>query len=87
MFFARECRGTRLAEARRILSPKVGLLQQAAGCSTDSHNTHILKGLRADSILQDVAVAGSNVGAEHAPEHAPLWHPEGEINSRPFANP
>ena len=54
---------------RRILSPKLGLLQQAAGYSTDSHNTHILKGLRACSALQDVAVDGSNVGDEHAPEH------------------
>ena len=57
-------------KGRRILSPKPGLLQQAAGYSTDPHNTHILKVLRASSTLQDVAVDGSNVGDEHAPEHA-----------------
>jgi hypothetical protein len=56
-------------KGRRILSPKLALLQQAAGYSTDSHNAHILKGLRASSTLQDVAVDGSNVEDEHAPEH------------------
>jgi hypothetical protein len=29
-----------------------------------------MKGLRASSTLQDVAVDGINVGDEHAPEHA-----------------
>src|SRR5437868_3483854 len=55
---------------KRVLSPNSELLQQAAGYSTDSHNTHRMKGLHASSILQDVAVDGSNVGDEHAPEHA-----------------
>jgi hypothetical protein len=55
------------------LSPKLGQLQQAAGYSSDSHNTHMLKGLRASSSLQDVAVDCSNVCDEHAPEHALMW--------------
>ena len=55
---------------RRILSPILGRLQQAARQRTDSHNVHRIKDLRAISILQDVAVNGSNVGGEHAPEHA-----------------
>ena len=58
------------AEARRILSPILGRLQQAARERTDSHNLHRIKDLRAISILQDVAVNGTNVGCEHAPEHA-----------------
>jgi hypothetical protein len=47
-----------------------GLLQQAADWRTDSHKLHRMKGLPASRILQDVAVNGSNVGDEHAPEHA-----------------
>jgi hypothetical protein len=46
------------------------MLQQAARKRTDSHNPHIIKYLRAIPILQDVAVNGSNVEGEHAPEHA-----------------
>jgi len=46
------------------------MLQQAARQRTASHNLHRIKDLRAISILQDVAVNGSNVGGEHAPEHA-----------------
>jgi hypothetical protein len=57
-------------KGRRILSPILGRLQQAARQRTDSHNLPIIKDLRAISILQDVAVNGSNVGGEHAPEHA-----------------
>jgi hypothetical protein len=45
-------------------------LQQAAGPRTELHNLHRIKDLRAISILQDVAVNGSTVGGEHAPEHA-----------------
>jgi hypothetical protein len=46
------------------------MLQHAARQRADSHNLHRIKDLRAVSILQDVAVNGSNVGREHAPEHA-----------------
>ena len=46
------------------------MLQQAAGQRTDSHSLHIEKDLRGISILQDVAVRGSKVAGEHAPEHA-----------------
>ena len=52
------------------MSPKLGLSQKAARQRTDSHNAHRIEDLRAISILQDVAVNGSNVGGEHAPEHA-----------------
>jgi hypothetical protein len=55
---------------QRILSPNPGLLQHAARQRTDSHNLHRLKDLRANSILQDLAVNGSNFGREHAPKHA-----------------
>jgi len=34
-------------KGRRILSPKFGLLQQAARQRTDSHNLHRIKDLRA----------------------------------------
>jgi hypothetical protein len=57
-------------KGRRILSPILGRLQQAASQRTDSHNLHRIRDLRAIPILQDVAVNGSNVGGEHAPEHA-----------------
>jgi hypothetical protein len=57
-------------KGRRILSPILGRLQQAARRRMYSHNVHRIKDLRAISILQDVAVKGSNVAGEHAPEHA-----------------
>jgi hypothetical protein len=61
----------------------LGLLQQAAGYRTNSHNIHRMKGLHANSILQDVAVDRSNVGDEHAPEHAPnLFTYKYWLNSR-----
>jgi hypothetical protein len=44
--------------------------QQAARQRTDSHNAHRMKELPARTILQDVAVKGSNVACEHSPEHA-----------------
>src|SRR5438105_12610047 len=46
------------------------MLQQAARQRTDSHNIHRMKDLPVSTILQDVAVKGSNVAGEHAPEHA-----------------
>ena len=46
------------------------MLQQAARQRTDSHNVHRMKDLSTTTILQDVAVKGSNVADEHAPEHA-----------------
>jgi hypothetical protein len=46
------------------------MLQQAARQRTDSHNVQRMKNLPASTILQDVAVNGSNVAGEHAPEHA-----------------
>jgi hypothetical protein len=55
---------------KRVLSPNPGMLQQAARQRTDSHKGHRMNVLRASSILQDVAVNGSNVSGEHAPEHA-----------------
>ena len=58
-------------KGRRILSPKLGFLQRSARQRTDSHKLDRLKDLRANLILQDVAVNGSNVGREHAPKHAP----------------
>ena len=42
----------------------------AARQRTDSHNPPTAKDLRASSTLQDVAVTGSDVRGEHAPEHA-----------------
>jgi hypothetical protein len=48
-------------------------LQHAARERTDKHKLHILKDLRAISILQDVAVTGNSVGGEHAPEHALIF--------------
>lgn len=57
-------------KGRRILSPNLGMLQQAARQRTDSHKLDRIKDLRAISILQDLAVNGSSVAAEHAPEHA-----------------
>jgi len=55
---------------RRILSPKLGLLQQAARQRRNPHNLHRTKDLRAIYILQDVAVNGSNVRSVHAPKRA-----------------
>jgi hypothetical protein len=46
------------------------MLQQAAGQRTDSHNVLRMKDLPASTILQDVAVKGSNAAGQHAPEHA-----------------
>jgi hypothetical protein len=46
------------------------MLQQAAHQRMDSHNLHGTKAVRVISILQDIAVNGSIVGGEHAPEHA-----------------
>jgi hypothetical protein len=46
------------------------MLQQAASQRTDSHNVHRMKDQPISSILQDVALRGSNFAAEHAPEHA-----------------
>jgi len=61
------------------------LLQKAARQRTDSHNPHRLKGLRANSILQDVAVNGSNVGREHAPKHALNFGPPNALRIRGIA--
>src|SRR5260370_4354870 len=66
---------------RRILSPILGRLQQAARQRQDSQNVHRIKDLRAISILQDVAVYGSNVAGEHAPEHALNLVPRWELNT------
>jgi hypothetical protein len=55
---------------RRILSPKLGMLQQAAGYGMASHKMQRIKGLHAISISQDVALDGSSFESEHAPEHA-----------------
>ena len=52
------------------MGPERSGLQHAARQRTKSHNLHRIKDLRAISILQDVAVNGSNVGRERAPEHA-----------------
>jgi hypothetical protein len=58
---------------RRILSPYLEMLQQAARQRTDSHNVHRMKDLQVSTMLQDVAVKGSNVAGEHAPEHALIF--------------
>ena len=57
-------------KGRRILSPNLGMLQQAARQRTDSHYVHRMKDLSTSTILQDVAAKGSNVAGEHAPEYA-----------------
>jgi hypothetical protein len=49
------------------------MLQQAARQRTDSHNVHRMKDLQVSTILQDVAVKGSNFAGEHAPEHALIF--------------
>jgi hypothetical protein len=46
------------------------MLQHAARQRTDAHNIQRMKDLPASTILQDVAVKGSNVAGEHVPEHA-----------------
>jgi hypothetical protein len=46
------------------------MLQQAAGYGMASHKMQRIKGLRALSISQDVALDGSKAETEHAPEHA-----------------
>jgi hypothetical protein len=46
------------------------MLQQAARQRTDWYNVQRIKDLCALSILQEVAVIGSNVEREHAPKHA-----------------
>jgi hypothetical protein len=46
------------------------MLQQAARQRMYSHNVHRMKDLSATTVLQDVAVKGSNIAGEHAPEHA-----------------
>jgi hypothetical protein len=46
------------------------MLQQAAGYGMASHKMQRIKGVHAISISQDVALNGSSVESEHAPEHA-----------------
>jgi hypothetical protein len=57
-------------KGRRILSPNLGMLQQAARQRTDSHNVHRMRNLSSSANLQEVAVTGSNVEPKHAPKHA-----------------